>query len=258
MSERFAAAVPAWRARLGSLRDVVRQELVARQLAEVLPDAPRRVLDIGCGQGTQLLRLAHRGHEVTGLDASPDLLARLADDLAAAPPEVRDRVRTVRGNAEDAADLFPAAAFDAVLCHGVLMYFDDPLPPLRAIRTLTAPGGTVSLLVRNADALAMRPAQLGDWRTAAAAFDTDRYRNRIGVTAARADHLAALTTTLTGLDLPVRAWFGVRVFSDLAPADAPIPDEATLRTLLDCEDRVGRTDPYRAVAPLLHVIARRA
>lgn len=258
MSERFAPAVAAWNSRLGTLRQVVRQELVARQLARVLPKPPDRVLDIGCGQGTQLLRLAHLGYDVTGLDASPDLLARLDADLAAAPPEVRERVRTVRGDAEDAARLFPAGGFDTVLCHGVLMYFDDPLPLLRAIRTVTAPGATVSLLVRNADALAMRPAQLGDWATATAAFDTDRYHNRLGVPAARADHLAALTATLTGLDLPVREWFGVRVFTDLAADDAPLPDDGTLRTLLDCEDRAGRTDPYRAVAPLLHVIARRA
>lgn len=258
MSDRFAPAVAAWRARLGTLRDVVRQELVAGQLAEALPDPPGRVLDIGCGQGTQLLRLAHHGYDVTGLDASAELLARLDADLATAPPEVRARVRTVRGDAADAAGLFPAGGFDAVLCHGVLMYFDDPLPLLRAIRTLTAPGGTVSLLVRNADALAMRPAQLGDWVAAAAAFDSDRYRNRVGVAAARADHLAALTATLAGLDLPVREWRGVRVFTDLAPTDAPLPDADTLRTLLECEERAARTDPYRAVAPLLHVIARRA
>lgn len=258
MSERFAPAVAAWNARLGTLRQVVRQDVVARQLGRALPEPPGRVLDIGCGQGTQLLRLAHLGYDVTGLDASPELLARLADDLAAASSEVRDRVRTVRGDAEEAAELFPAGDFDVVLCHGVLMYFDDPLPLLGAIRTVAAPGATVSLLVRNADALAMRPAQLGDWATAAAAFDTGRYDNRVGVAAARADRLVELTATLTALDLTVRRWFGVRVLTDLAPDDAPIPDDDTLRTLLDCEDRAGRTDPYRAVAPLLHVIARRA
>ncbi|HEY3684915.1 MAG TPA: methyltransferase domain-containing protein [Streptosporangiaceae bacterium] len=252
MTERFAPGAGAWRARLGKLRDVVRQELVTRQLTEAVPDGgPLRVLDAGCGQGTQLLRLARRGHQATGLDTSDDLLAELAAGVAPG-----DHVRVVRGRAEDAATLFGANAFDVVLCHGVLMYLDDPRPVLRAIRTVAAPGATVSLLVRNADALAMRPAQLGDWAAAARAFDDPAYGNRIGVTA-RADHLADLSAHLADLDMPVREWFGVRVFTDLAADDAPPPDGDALDLLLACEERAARTDPYRRVAPLLHVIADR-
>ena len=68
MSGGFAAGEQKWRAHLGTLRQVVRQELVARQLAAHLPGQPsRRVLDIGCGQGTQALLLARRGHVVTDL-----------------------------------------------------------------------------------------------------------------------------------------------------------------------------------------------
>jgi S-adenosylmethionine-dependent methyltransferase len=79
----FTAGERNWQARLGKLRDVVRQELVARQLARELPAPPVRVLDCGCGQGTQLLRLARRSYQVTGVEASADLLARLEQDLAA-------------------------------------------------------------------------------------------------------------------------------------------------------------------------------
>jgi len=38
----FAAGEEEWRARLGTLRQVVRQELVWRQLSEFVPDRPRR------------------------------------------------------------------------------------------------------------------------------------------------------------------------------------------------------------------------
>jgi 2-polyprenyl-3-methyl-5-hydroxy-6-metoxy-1,4-benzoquinol methylase len=55
---------------------MLRQEIVARQLGELIAERPvpgqLRVLDVGCGQGTQALRLADAGHEVTGLD--PHLL----------------------------------------------------------------------------------------------------------------------------------------------------------------------------------------
>jgi S-adenosylmethionine-dependent methyltransferase len=84
LSTTFAAGEERWRARLGTLRQVVRQELVARQLARQVPDRPaRRVLDIGCGQGTQLLSLARRGHTVTGLDSSQALLGDLVRSLRA-------------------------------------------------------------------------------------------------------------------------------------------------------------------------------
>src|SRR5690242_16177660 len=127
------------------------------------------------------------------------------------------------------------------------MYFEDPGPPLAALARTVAPGGLVSLLVRNGDALAMRPGLQGDWETAEAAFDRMSYGNRIGVTA-RADRLTDLTAALAGHGLAVRAWYGVRVFTDLAASDAPPPEGAELDTLLACEERAGRTDPYRRVA----------
>jgi S-adenosylmethionine-dependent methyltransferase len=257
LSTPFAAGEERWRARLGTLRQVVRQELLSRQLGGHVPDRPgRRVLDIGCGQGTQVLSLARRGHAVTGLDSSPALLGDLRRSLRTEPPEVAGRVRLVRGDARDTAALFGAGRFDVVLCHGVLMYFPDPEPMLAAIAAVTAPGGVVSLLVRNGDALAMRPGLRGDWAATAAAFDGPWYQNRIGVRA-RADRLAGLTASLAAREMDVQAWYGVRVFTDLAADDAPVPDADGLARLLACEERAGRTDPYRAVAALLHVLARR-
>ncbi|OIV38045.1 methyltransferase [Mangrovactinospora gilvigrisea] len=237
---------------------MVRQELVGRQLAAHLPaDAPpRRVLDVGCGQGTQALLLARRGHRVVGLDASPALLADFARALDAEPPEVRARVSTVRGDAERLVELFPPGAFDAVLCHGVLMYFDDPGPLLDALARVTAPGGLVSLLVRNGDALALRPGLLGDWEAAERAFAGTAYLNRIGV-GARADRLDELTAALAAGGLPTRAWYGVRVLTDAAPSDAPLPEPDELDRVLALAERAGRTDPYRRVAALLHVVAER-
>jgi S-adenosylmethionine-dependent methyltransferase len=253
LSTAFSAGEQNWQERLGKLRDVVRQEIVARQLARELPAAPVRLIDLGCGQGSQALRLARRGYDVTGVDASADLLARFGRDLAAEPAEVRGRVRAERGLIEDYAERPDVPPFPAVLCHGVLMYLADPDPVLRAIARLVSPGGMVSLLVRNGDALAMRAGLLGDWAACAEAFGTDRYANRIGLSA-RADRLGDLTSRLAAHGLEVTAWYGVRVFTDAAANDAAPPPD--LAALLDCEERAGSTNPYRRVAALLHVIAR--
>jgi S-adenosylmethionine-dependent methyltransferase len=253
----FAAGEERWRAGLGTLRQVVRQEVVARQLACHVPDLPpRRVLDIGCGQGTQAVLLARRGHSVTGLDSSAQLLDDFRAALAAEPAEVVDRVHLVQGEAEAVAGLFPPSSFDAVLCQGVLMYIPEPDPLLDAIAQTVAPGGMVSLLVRNGDALAMRPGLLGDWDSVGQAFDGAAYVNRIGVHA-RADRLEELTAALAQRHLSVPQWYGVRVFTDTAPSDAPLPDATTLSAILRFEEQAGRTDPYRHVAALLHLIAVR-
>jgi len=257
VSVSFAAGEEQWRAGLGTLRQVVRQELVARQLAAHLPDLPpRRVLDIGCGQGTQALLLARRGHNVTGLDSSARLLSDFRAALAAHPAEVGARVRLVQGGAEEIARLFGPSSFDLVLCQGVLMYFPDPDPLLDAIAEVAAPGGIVSLLVRNGDALAMRPGLLGDWDSVGRAFDGAAYVNRIGV-AARADRLDDLTAALARRQLSVARWYGVRVFTDTIASGTPLPDEPTLDAILRAEEQAGRTDPYRHVAALLHLIALR-
>ena len=168
MTDTFAAGEGKWRARLGTLRQVVRQDLVSRQLADHLAGRPgQRILDIGCGQGSQLLLLARRGHLMTGLDSSAALLSDLGELPArraaggARPGPPRPGRRPAGGGS------FGPEGFDAVLCHGVLMYLPDPGPLLAAIAAVTAPGGLVSLLVRNGDALAMRPGLSGDWLAAA-------------------------------------------------------------------------------------------
>ena len=250
LENRFAAGVGQWGRQLGHVRDAVRQELVAAHLGELLPGGPARVLDVGCGQGTQALRLARRGHTVTGLDLSPELLARFRADLDAEPPEVRRRVTLVEGPGESAASL---GSFDLVLCHGVLMYLESDDAMLAALAGALAPDGRLSLLVRNGLALAMRPGLLGDWAAVGPALAADGYTNRLGL-AARAHTPAQLDAACGDLGLRRTHWWGVRVFSDHLP-DAPPGDDLAERVA--AELAVSGVDPYRQVAALTHLAYER-
>ncbi|MEU1077700.1 MULTISPECIES: methyltransferase domain-containing protein [unclassified Streptomyces] len=239
------------------MRNTVRQELVARQLDEQIagrfPVGQRlRVLDVGTGQGTQALRLARAGHTVTGLESDPEMLRVAREALLTEPEGIRERVRLVEGDGNETGVHFLPGSFDVVLCHGVLMYVQEPDAMLAGLARMLAPGGLLSLLVRNADALAMRPGLAGDWGGALASFDTDAYTNRLGLSV-RADRLDTLTRTLDGIAAPLHAWYGVRVFTDNVPNDVQLPAADELDRLLAAEDRAGRTDPYRRVAALLHL-----
>ncbi|MCI3246422.1 MULTISPECIES: class I SAM-dependent methyltransferase [Streptomyces] len=228
---------------------------MARQLDEQIaarfPVGQRlRVLDVGMGQGTQALRLARAGHQVTGLEQDATMVAAARRALAGEPEGIRERMRIIEGDGRDTGVHFLPGSFDVVLCHGVLMYVEEPDPLVAGLARMLAHGGLLSLLVRNGDALAMRPGLSGDWSGALGAFDTVAYTNRLGLDV-RADRLRTLTATLAGIAAPLHAWYGVRVFTDTAPDGAELPDD--LEALLAAEERAGRTDPYRGVAALLHL-----
>jgi SAM-dependent methyltransferase len=254
MAGRFAPGVEAWRRGLGGVRNVVRQELVARQLSAHLPaGASLRVLDAGCGQGTQALRLARLGHEVVGVDVSEDLLADAGRAAASEPPQVRARLTF------EAADVLAlgqdfAGAFDLVCCHGVLMYLPSLSEAVAALVSAARPGGTLSLLTRNRAGIAMRAGMSGDWRGALDSFDADRYTNRLGLEDLRADEPSVVQRAVAGAGAHTVAWYGVRLFCDHWPASEPGGD---LDLLFAAEEEAGRRDPYRSLAALTHTIARR-
>jgi S-adenosylmethionine-dependent methyltransferase len=82
--------------------------------------------------------------------------------------------------------------------------------------------------------------------------------NEIGAPA-RADSLDALTRTAAGYGLELENWYGVRIAVDAEELDPPPPsDPRELAALLDVEERLGATDPYRQLGQLAHLILRAA
>jgi len=129
----------------GILRQVVRHELVDRGLAEHLPPPPARIVDVGGGAGQQAIPLLRRGYRVTIIDPSPKMLAEAGQRLAREEAGVRGLVRRVEGTGERARETLGGETFEGVLCHGVLMYLEDPRPMIHALSALLRPGGVVSI-----------------------------------------------------------------------------------------------------------------
>jgi len=233
----------------GSLRGRVRTHVIDQHLSAHLAPGGR-VVDVGGGGGNQSIPLARRGHEVTIADPSPAMLERAGQALADEPPEVRDRVRLVRCDGEDAPAVL-GEIFDGVLCHGVVMYLEDPDPFVGALSALAAPGGVVSIVAKNADVLAARPAQEGRWADALAAFDSERQVNGLGIDT-RADRIDDLSALLTRHGVDPVAWYGVRLFTDAWAPDrrAQDPDEVVLAVELEA----SRRDPYRRLSRLFHLV----
>ncbi len=252
--ERFEAGIDAWLSGLGTVRDAVRQELVGRQIASHLSmsDGPLRVLDAGCGQGTQAIALARLGHEVVGLDISGVLLAEARHAAADEPREVQQRLTFEIGDLLDRGDSH-AETYDLVCCHGVAMYLPSLEDTVSALAGATRRGGLISLLTRNRAGIAMRAGMTGKWTESIDAFEARTYDNRLGIAAVRADEPGEVHAALQAVGAHTEAWYGVRLFTDHWGQERPGRDFADI---LAAEEEAGRRDPFRSVAALTHTVAR--
>jgi len=235
------------------LRQVVRHELTDRGLAEHLPGAPARVADVGGGAGQQAIPLSRRGYRVTIIDPSSKMLAEARKRLAGEEAGVRRRVRLFGGTGERAHETLGGETLDAVLCHGVLMYLEDPRPMIHALSALLRPGGIVSILAKNATALAMRPALEGRYQDALSSLKVERDRGRLGVIT-RGDTVEDLYGAFREAGVEGLQCYGVRVFTDHLGDRMPSED---LPEVLDLEWEAGRREPYRSVARLIHLVGRK-
>lgn len=263
----FGDARPAWLGGLGSVRNVVRQEMISRQLGRHLRTPSARVLDVGAGQGTQSIRLARAGHQVLAVEPDPGMRGVFLAALGAEPAEVQDRVTLREGSVGSLAAVTGGEVYDAVLLLGVLMYLQESQPVIAELAARVAPGGLLALAARTTTSAVWRPAGRQDWRAALAAFDEYdgalaegrdmRYINEIGAPA-RTDDVDALTTCATAYGLVLENWYGVRIAVDTQELDpAPPYDPRELAALLDVEERLGATDPYRQLGQLAHLILRK-
>ncbi|MCA1628907.1 MAG: class I SAM-dependent methyltransferase [Acidobacteria bacterium] len=110
-------------------------------------DAARglRVLEIGCGLGTDGARFARAGAVYTGVD-----LTDAAVSLARRNFELQDLAGEFR--TADAENLdFPDACFDLVYSHGVLHHTPDTARACREVHRVLRPGGRAVVMLYHRD-----------------------------------------------------------------------------------------------------------
>jgi ubiquinone/menaquinone biosynthesis C-methylase UbiE len=104
----------------------------------------QRLLEVGCGIGTDLVRFAKGGARVTGVDLAQTAidLARKNFDLSGVTAE---ELRVANGEQLP----FPDASFDVVYGHGVIQYTADAPQLIREMHRVLKPGGTAIFMVYN-------------------------------------------------------------------------------------------------------------
>lgn len=114
------------------------------QLVDFSAYKGQRLLEVGCGIGTDLVRFARGGARVTGVD-----LAQTAIDLAqknfAWHGLEAEELRVANGEALP----YPDASFDVVYGHGVVQYTANAAQLLRECHRVLKPGATGIFMVYN-------------------------------------------------------------------------------------------------------------
>jgi 2-polyprenyl-3-methyl-5-hydroxy-6-metoxy-1,4-benzoquinol methylase len=105
----------------------------------------KRVLEVGCGIGTDSINFARAGAELTAVDLSGESL-QVAKQRATVMG-VEDRIEFVQANAEELTSAVSGGEYDLIYSFGVIHHTPRPEAALAEMRKLAAPGGTLKVMV---------------------------------------------------------------------------------------------------------------
>ncbi|UYG06772.1 methyltransferase domain-containing protein [Halomonas sp. M4R1S46] len=241
LADKFAGSL------YGGLRGELRLALLDRLLPEMLDLQAQPVLEVGGGLGQLAAWLNDRGHPVTLTEPAGEMLDRAAEHLADRPvPRHRLPLQSL--------PVELPGPWPLVTCHAVLEWLADPRAALATLAGLMAPGGQLSLMVFNRDALRLSNVVKGNLQKAL----DDRLEGQ-----GRRRRLTPISPLTHG---QVVAWAGeaglcvsqvagVRVFHDYLRA--PPETAADRQALLELEWRYSRVDPHwRLGRYLLYTLIR--
>jgi 2-polyprenyl-3-methyl-5-hydroxy-6-metoxy-1,4-benzoquinol methylase len=107
----------------------------------------KKVLEIGCGIGTDTISFARAGAQVTAVDLTEKSL-----EVARQRAKVfgfEDRVRFYQANAEKLSETVPVEQYDLVYSFGVIHHTPHPEAVLEEIRKYVTPQSTLKIMVYN-------------------------------------------------------------------------------------------------------------
>jgi 2-polyprenyl-3-methyl-5-hydroxy-6-metoxy-1,4-benzoquinol methylase len=105
----------------------------------------KKVLEIGCGIGTDTINFARNGAHVTAVDLSEKSIGIARERSVIF--SVQDRVQFFSGDAEGLSRFVPVEPYDLIYSFGVIHHTPQPERVLEQVRQYVRPGSTVKIMV---------------------------------------------------------------------------------------------------------------
>ncbi len=207
------------------------------------------ILDAGGGFGQLSLSLAQMGHRVTLCDISEQMLKEA--EIIAAEKNVLDRVTFIHGSFQALPETF-LNRFDIVLNHAVLEWIGDIEKGITLLSSYLKPGGYLSVMFYNLDALIMHNVIKGNfYKVMNDAFKGDPN----GLTPSNPVRPMDVEKYISSAGLSIVLKSGIRCFHDYMQQKAK--NSRSYEDMLALERKYYRTEPFASMGRYVHLICKK-
>lgn len=228
LAEKFAGSL------YGGPRGALRLALLDELLPQMLDFEGQPLLDVGGGLGQLSAWFARRGHDVMLLEPAGEMLDQARQTLAGAS------VSFIQAPLQALPDCAPGP-WSLIACHAVLEWLGDPRAALATLAQALAPGGQLSLMVFNRDALRMSNVVKGNLQKALDdRLEGTGQRQRLTPISPLCHEQVVAWSGECGLS--IRAVAGIRIFHDYLRH--PPASEAEWQRLVALEQRYAQAEPH--------------
>lgn len=245
ITERFARNI------YGSAKGEIRLAVVWEHLLKTLPQLeagrPLRILDAGCGLGHMGLKLHGQGHRLVLSDLSANMIGatkKLFDEEAPGADVQFVHAPVQKLSPEEEGQ------FDLVLFHAVLEWVAEPREMLNHLLKLIKPGGHLSLMFYNRDALVYRNLIRGNWRKAES---NSLQGEEGGLTPYYPLSLDEVEAWLQAANAKVLGRVGVRVVHDYM--DRHLRENRDMAEMIRIEQKYAGHPAYIRLGRYIHIAA---
>lgn len=234
-----------------SVKGELRLHLLKEDLHRLREGNPLQIWDAGCGfaQVAQWFAEAgHCDHQLLLCDLSKKMLAEAEDNFNAANLSAEFQ----HGSVQNLAPQLPQ--FDLIIFHAVLEWLVNPKGTLKRVADKVKPGGYLSLLFYNRNAMVYTNVLKGEWRWKFVIENAYLGKGK-GLTPPNPQFPHVVLKWLGDMDFEIEAHTGIRVFHDyLKPEILTSSDENELLTL---EKQYCRLPTYRDMGRYIHLLAKK-